>query len=210
MARPKNFLKGWPQIVTSLAICLSAIRVVSGEEKQALPSFSSASAVVDRYFSQQRDYVPSDLISQRDVQSVLASLKSAGWKVADKDQILKRVLPDGDFLVTLLGSKSGRQFARKSASDPLLYDRLDRLAQEAGGKELLESLVKLPDGERYAKSKPQRGALSMLEMLPKGKSGKARKVADYDRPTGRIYTQEQLLKQLRKSHEQAVKTAGNT
>lgn len=210
MDRRKILVARWVRLAAGAAMCVAWCTRASAAEKSELPNFATATKVVDQHFSKQRDYRPGDLISQRDVQSVLNSLKSAGWTVADKDQLLKLTLPESHFLVPLLASKQGRQFARKVSSEPLIYDRLDRLAHESGGPEMLQSLVKLPDGERYALSKPARGAPSILEMLPKGKSGKARKVPDYDKPTGRIYTQDQLLKQLRKSHELAVKAARKT
>ncbi len=35
----------------------------------------------------------------------------------------------------------------------MIYDRLDRITRESGGTQLIRDLVKLPDAEKYAKSK---------------------------------------------------------
>jgi hypothetical protein len=88
---------------------------------------------------------------------------------------------------------------RRVSGFDLIYDRLDRVSRVSGGQRMLEAIVRLPDGQRYAKPKSQlpHGVPDFLELLPKNSSGKVRTIRDYDKPTGRLYTADDLLARLR-------------
>ena len=43
------------------------------------------------------------------------------------------------------------------------------------------------------------GVPDFLDLLPKNSSGRVRTIKDYDKPTGRIYTEEELLRRLNRS-----------
>ena len=148
-----------------------------------------------------------DVLTQSEVQGLFAELKRKGLSVSDEKKILGRVLDDSDFLVRTLQTADGQRFLSKVAAEPLIYDRLDRIAREPGGQALIRDLVKLPDGDRYAKRKTPRGVPDLLDLLPKDRSGKRRQIKDYDRPTGRIYTVESLIKQTEKSSAAVTSTA---
>ena len=191
---------------------LSGVEVVAAPPQRASrghrPAASGASitprrlaAMVDRYFRTRRDYRDGDLIHRRDVVQVLAWLKKAGWEPAEAKEIEESALPANDFLVQLFSKPAGRRFMRKVASYKLIYDRLDRIARVPGGRRMLADVVRLPDGERYAAWRPQRGAPDLLDLLPKRGNGRKRHIKDYERPTGRIYTagqlKDRLMRQLR-------------
>ena len=72
-------------------------------------------------------------------------------------------------------------------------------------EKLLASLVRLPDGDRYAKRRRPRAVPGLADFLPKSPSGKTRKDKDIDKPTGRIYTEADLLRQLEESYKKAAK-----
>jgi len=177
---------------------------LSGQEEQ-LPSFDMVRGIVEPHFSAQRDYRSGDIISKRDVQPLFSQLESLGWKVSDQEEILSEMLDGGSPVVQTLRTRAGRKFMRKVSGYRLIYDRLDRISREPGGRRLVADLVKLPDGERYAKMVPRRGAPGMLEFLPKSGSGKRRRITDYKKPTGRIYTAGGFLERLEKSYAKAVR-----
>ena len=195
-----------PSLVALLAIScgLSASQAAS---RPALPPLSKVKQVIDHHFAEMPGYRRGDIIAKGDVQPLFAQLKQLGWVVADRQAIEKQLLADSHAVVTTLRTQSGRRFMRKVSGNGGIYDRLDRISRESGGKQLIRSLVKLPDGERYAKSKSARGVPGMLEFLPKKGSSKSRKVADYDKPTGQIYTVDQLTQRLEESYARAKKEA---
>ncbi len=93
---------------------------------------------------------------------------------------------------------------RQVSSRELIYDRLDRISRESGGPQLIQDIVKLPDGERYAKPKSGHGVPDLLDLLPKKASGETRKIANYHKPSGSIYTTNDLIVRLAESHRQAA------
>ncbi len=156
-------------------------------------------AVVEDYFATLPGYRSGDLIARSNAAEILRRLADAGWRPHNPRQILDDVLPDNHFVVNLLRTPQGQRFMRRVSGFDLIYDRLDRVAQVAGGPRMLEAIVRLPDGERYAHAKRQLpdGVPDFLELLPKNANGKVRTIRDYDRPTGRIYTADDLLARLR-------------
>ncbi|MFV1964220.1 MAG: hypothetical protein ACC628_02265 [Pirellulaceae bacterium] len=181
-----------------------AVSVVEASEEQP-PSLAVVQHLVNSHFSARRDFQKGDLISKRDVLPIFTELQGLGWKVADQAEILSLVLDDGSAVVQTTRTRNGKKFMRKVSGYRLIYDRLDRITREPGGRRLLADLVKLPDAERYAKMKSRRGALNMLDFLPKNRSGKRRRIADYEKPTGRIYTIDAFLKRLQQSHSKALR-----
>ena len=176
-------------------------------DKARLPSFSRVSATVQRHFAQLAEWRSGDLISQSDVRPIFTQLEQLGWQVSDQDKILKQVSPDNHFLVRTLRSKRGAKFMQQVSGYRLIFDRLDRISAESGGQKMIQSLIKLPDGARYAKQNPGRGIPGMTEFLPKNRSGKSRKVPDYKKPTGKLYTARQFLERLHESYQEDSRRA---
>lgn len=161
--------------------------------------------VVEGYFAELESYHRGDIISQTDVVAVLQRLGEQGWQPADRQQIVADTLPDANSVVALLRTDKGRRFMHKVSSYRLIYDRLDRISQVSGGQRTIEAIVRLPDGEKYALPKKQTplGVPDFLDLLPKNASGKVRSIKDYQKPTGRIYTEADLVKRLTRSREPA-------
>ncbi len=144
-----------------------------------------------------RKYRPSrdGLVSQGDVLPLIDALEAHGLKL-DRKAFLARIPSDQSPLVKLLRTPDGRKFMAQTSSNRLMYDRLDRLMREPGGPRMLHDLMKLPDAARYAKVDPGPGLPDLVDFLPKSRSGKTRRVKDYDQPTGQLYTMEDVVNAL--------------
>jgi len=174
-------------------------------EEEQLPSFGEIQQTVEDYFRGTKQH-PGDLISKSQVGEALSAVESLGWKSKDQEAILGATLDDQHVLVATLRTPPGKRFMSKISSRELMYDRLDRISTVSGGPQLIRDLVKLPDGERYAKPRSGGGVPDLLDLLPKNASGKTRRIADYHKPTGHLYTVTDLVTRLAESYqkEQAV------
>lgn len=128
-----------------------------------------------------------EIISQQDVLPLLAVLESAGM-ILDRKELMKMIPGDQSSLVQLLRTPNGRKFIGQTSNNKLMFDRLERIGNEPGGKRLLRDLMKLPDAARYAKIDTGPGVPDLIDFLPKSGSSKTRRVKDYKKPTGKLYT----------------------
>jgi len=166
--------------------------VVAGDSSA---SFSRIEQVVVDHFRAIPDYRPGSMITRSQVEAVLKKLDRLGRPLADRNEILGRVLADDEWLVQELRSSDGRKFASHIAGQPGGYDRLDRLSRLANGKRIVHDLIRGPGGYRMIEYMTQsRGGRELGKMLSKAPNG-----ADFNQPTGRIYTLDGLLAQLKKS-----------
>jgi hypothetical protein len=169
-----------------------------------LPDFKVIEQQLQTHFRTLKDHQPADLISRNQVEPLLESLAKSGWDVSDRDQILADVLADGDPLVKRLRTKAGKTFMRQSAHYPQAYDRLDHLARLSDGQRILDRLIDGPDGYKLIDYlTTTSGGKNMGKMLSEAPRG-----PKFNQPTGRIYTQEQLLARLKESHANAQRAAG--
>lgn len=145
-------------------------------------------------------YLPGDLIARGDVEPVMQALEKQGWKPATPEELLKLLLDDGHFLVRQLRSTPGMKFMRGVAKEPLVFDRLDRLSEMPGGQQLVHDIIRLPDGQQLMKKKPTPGFTDLSILLPKQANGKTPTIKDYSKPTGKIYTENDLVKALEKAY----------
>jgi hypothetical protein len=173
----------------------------TGEEK--LPTWNDVLKAVNANFEGRRLTGRHDLIARGDVTPLFDVLAKLGWKVEDRDQILGELLPDSHFLVQQLRSQPGQRFIKKVVSESLIYDRLDRVSQERGGQALIHDLIRLPDGDRYARQNPGQAVPNLLDLLPKDASGRTRQIRNYGKPTGKIYVRDQFVKRLDASYQAA-------
>ena len=62
-------------------------------------------------------------------------------------------------------------------------------------------LVRLPNGEKFSKLKKDlpHGVPDILELMPKKGNGMVRTIKDYEKPTGRIYTEAQFVQRFGRS-----------
>jgi len=166
---------------------------------QSLPTWQQVSRSIDQFYAQDKSRQPLDIITQGQTSPLFAELQKLGWKVADRDAILKRIPADNDFIVKQLRSKQGKKFMRDFSQYPDGYDKLDQLAKLPQGKKTVEALVRGPDGYKLLEymTTTQGGANlnKQLSRTPKGKG--------FTKDTGRIYTVDSLKQALKKSYDRA-------
>jgi hypothetical protein len=193
-------LPAWGATFLALAASASAQESVS----DSFPSWSEVRSAVQSHLATLPDLQPGDLITAADAAPALKAIEQMGWSGVGRGQTASKLLEDGSFLARELRSAPGRIFMRRVSGYRLIYDRLDRVSQMPGGQQLIHDMIRLPDGHRYAQFTPHQGAPPMTDFLPKGVSGKAPRVPDIDKPTGRVYTQTDLLTALEAEYRQAA------
>ena len=187
------------QFLRATAACGSAIFgiFVCGLGSAEPPlSWEKVSAKVSTILATRQGYRPGDIISHQDVKGVLAALKDLGWEVPEQSKLLETVLEDSNFLVRQARSAAGTKFMRGVAGDKLPFDRLDRLSRMSGGQQLVQSIIHLPDGQALMGKHPTPGLGDLTELLPKQANGLTPVDKNFNKPTGRIYTEAELLAAL--------------
>lgn len=203
LKRDRHFLDGVRSFSAALCWFLVAGVFAAQTDDSELPPFQAVRQTVESHFAEQRDRHSRDLISRSEVEQALDLVKALGWAIDDEREILEKTLPDAHLLVRTLRTPAGRRFMQQVSGRSLMYDRLDRVSTESGGGQLIQDLVKLPDGERYAKPKSGGGVPDLLDLLPKNASGQTRRIPDYHKPTGNLYTVSDLVARLADSHRKA-------
>jgi hypothetical protein len=164
-----------------------------------LPEFAEVEAAVSNGLAREKDLGPSDVVSRSQVRKLLDAVERLGWTLDDRREIESRVLDDGAFLIAKFRTPGGKKFMRKIASLPLAYDRIDRLAQLPQGRSTVERLIKGPDGHKLLQyMAEEQGGRELAKMLSQDGRG------NFNKPTGKLYTAEQLLAELKSLHVQAV------
>ncbi len=188
----------------AMAACSGGFGLAAEPETHSMPALSAVRRTVRQHFAKLPDFERGDLVTSDQVEPVLSQLESLGWTVADRQPILSQVPAPGEFLAAQLrGSERGVVFMREVGGMPLAYDRLDRLARLPHGKQTVSDLIQKPGGTEMIRymtaSKGGRELGRMLAHAPKGR--------DFNRPTGRIYTVDQLLARLEESYRRAIEPA---
>ncbi len=185
---------------------LFVLRPPMGWGEEGLP-WSQVENSVRRYFAANWNDKQINLMTQGHASLALRQLDHLGWQVEDQKDILKGIPADSDYLIQVLSSASGQKLLKHLPNEELLYDRLDRIIKQPGGRRLVRDMLKLPDGYRYAKANRPRGVPAMNEFLPKTRKGKDQVIRNYGKPTGRIYTLDQFITRLHESHDELVAKA---
>lgn len=181
----------WVRVALVLIWVLSSglIAVAQSNQQNNAPSDAEVSQALDQYFASIRDYKPGDLVSQSRVAAALDHVRDVtGWEAPDQDAIKKRALADNSFIVTQLSTANGRTFMRNIAKYPGTYARLDRLSTISGGQQFIKDLIS------------KKGGSDMIEYLATTQGGHklgammagVQHGVDLNKPTGRIYTAEDL------------------
>lgn len=180
-----------------VAGALLATTGAARSEAATPPDGQTITRVVRQYLTaSDRSWRPTDLIVRSQVRGILASLDKLGWKVSDSKQILRETLADNDPLVAQLETEQGRVFMRQIATMPNGYDRIDRLRYLPRGERYLHDLIRGPGGEELIDyMATTRGGEELGRMLSEDPDG-----AHFNRPTGRIYTERDLLDRLGASY----------
>jgi hypothetical protein len=180
---------------------LAAEPAPSKPKKNERPSFAEVDRHVRAHLAATKGYQPGDLLTRSQVEPLFGVLATHGWKVTDKDQILALVCEDRDPLVRHLNTSQGRKLMRSAGKDTAIYNRLHRLTMTEGGDAQLRDMMKLPNGIEVAKT---------LTNDPRGKDiarrlSRSPKAPDFSKPTGRIYTEAELVERLRTSFDEETK-----
>lgn len=177
----------------------SAIVLAPTHAAETLPKFDQVQTVVEAYFSKQKDHLPGDLISRKQVAAVCDEIARLGWTIADRAELEKRALDDGSLLMTQLRSANGKKFMRQAGAMSMGYDQLDRLSQLPQGRSTLDRMMRDPQGGKMLEffSATSNGQ-EMLKKMSRGAAGKS------DRPTGKIYTVDELSSALAESYKAAA------
>jgi len=182
-------------LLVCLATCgVSSLTVAAAERDQI--SIADFKRVVGAFVAQ-GNVSTNEVISQRDVLPLFSALERRGM-ILKRKALLELIPQDQSPLVRLLRSPHGRKFIGQTAGNELMFDRLDRIANEPGGERLLRDLMKLPDAARYAKMDTGPGVPDLIDFLPKSRSSKTRRIKDYKKPTGKLYTLDSVIDYLAK------------
>jgi hypothetical protein len=192
-------IKRWLLMVTLLIVGGGSAGSRAGEgssdETQGTkrPSFAAITAAVHKSLTRDADYRSGDLLSASQIRTALGEAKQLGWQPPDDTKLLGRVASDDEFMVTALKSDRGTPFMRQVSKMHNGYDRVDRLIRMPQGRQTVERLIQGPDGYKLIEyMTSSRGGREMGSML-----GRARD-QDFNGSTGRIYTEQQLLDELKK------------
>jgi hypothetical protein len=161
------------------------------------PTFEKVQETVEKHLALNRSYRSGDLITTSVVESLFRKLEKINWKVADRRDISKQVLPDSDWMARQFSSDSGHDFMRQIANLPGGYDRVDRLRRMPYGQQRIAALIQGPDGYKmFEYMTTTQGGKNMGAMLSQGVNGE-----DFNHSTGRIYTELDLMKRLKRSYD---------
>jgi hypothetical protein len=177
-----------------LAISLAA--PTRGQASKKSISWNDVAETVHRQLATRQGYQSGDLIAKSEVTAVLDQLKSLGWDVPERDKLLGLFLDDGHFLVQELRTPAGVRFIRGVAQQPIVFDRLDRLSGMPGGQRLIHDMIRLPNGQSFMSPHPTPGFTDLTILLPKQANGKTPRDPNFNKPTGKLYTEKDLLKAL--------------
>lgn len=196
-------MKRFVTLIT-LTVSLLAITTLTGAAPPATKvDFSGVEKIVERECRALKIADRYALISQSEVQPILAILEKSLWKVPDAERIVADTLPASHMLVQKLRTPRARSFATAVARLPHGFDRLDHVSRLSDGSTIIDRLIDTPDGYKlidYMATAPGGEELGgMLSAAPGGKN--------FNQPTGRIYTQKDLLERLEKSFTGASSAA---
>lgn len=197
----RRWLLGLALVVATAVMALAISMPVQGADRQdRLPPFREIEKLTYTRFGTDGRQM-TDLITRQAAEELFAEIGKLGWEIRDAKKLLEHVPDESDFFVQQLRSQRGRAFMRDIATMPLGYDRVDRISHLDRGHRFIRDLVKGPDGYKL---------IQYMTETPWGKNmGKqlrdAPDGANFNKPTGRIYTAEQLLAVLHDSYDAEVK-----
>ncbi len=163
----------------------------------AFPSFEDVTKTVQEVLALNPDYQAGDLVTASKVERILAKLEQNRWKVTDGRQIVKQMLPDSDWMAVRLSAPDAQQFMHDFAKLPGSYVRVDRLRHMPNGEIHIGDFIDTPDGsamiEYMTTTQEGKNLGNFLSQDPDGHN--------FNKLTGRIYTEQDLLKRLKMSYD---------
>ena len=169
-------------------------------EPQALAPFSEFEAIVRGTLEVAKTYEKNDIITRDQIAPVLKRFKARGWELKDSRKLSDRLLSPVDYMVRQLRSKQGLRFMRRIKRYKGGYDRVDRLRKMPYGNRRIRELITTPDGYKLIQyMTTTKYGLNLGKQLSKGVNG-----ANFNKPTGRIYTVDVLVEELQKHYKDEV------
>jgi hypothetical protein len=172
----------------------------SAKEKSSdgpLPKFEAVTRQVQQVLAFDKEYQAGDLLTASKVERVLLKLEQIHWKVADRREIVRLVLSDSDWLSRQLATRDGKQFMRQIGTLPGGFDRVDRLRRMPYGEGQISDFIENPEGSKMIEYMTTTAEGKNLgDQLSEGVNGR-----DFNKATGRIYTELDLLKRLKRSYD---------
>jgi hypothetical protein len=185
------------------AIVLHACWLTAGGTMATPPAppleFDAVRSAVEQYFHSLEGYQAGDLIARSHIRGALEMVSNAGWQVPEADSIAQLGLADSSFLVVRLSTPSGRRFMRRVADDQGAYARLDRLSSISGGQALVNDLIRRKGGDEFVRYLATKHGRQLGAQASATRQG-----VDLNRPTGRIYTADDLIAALRQMWDRAA------
>ena len=188
-------------ICSLAAAAESAPPVKNAVKKPAkeLPKWDQVERAANATLRSQEGYQPGDIIARSEAQACFARLAALGWEPADAQALAAAVPGDDEFIVKRLrgkNNKDGRRFMSHVSKYPEGYDRLDRMIRMPRGETITADLIHTPGGYQMVEYlATAQGGIEMGKMLSETPKGK-----NFNQPTGRIYTAEQLIARLKQSY----------
>jgi hypothetical protein len=162
-----------------------------------LPKFEAVTRQVQQVLAFDKEYQAGDLLTASKVERVFLKLEQIHWKVAERREIMRLVLSDSDWLSRQLATGDGKQFMRQIGSLPGGFDRVDRMRRMPYGESQITDFIENPEGSKMIEYMTTTAEGKNLgELVSEGVRGR-----DFNKPTGRIYNELDLLKRLKLSYD---------
>lgn len=189
-------------ILTALALMqLGTARPAVAQQKPLM-----SAALMEQLTRQHLAALPakpySDLIIWEEISPLLDEIERRGWDMPYREGLQEVMIGKSDFLSQFAQSRHGSKWL-KASNSKLLLDRVDRISRVSGGQQTLKRVAKLPNGKQYARPKAGDFQPGLVELLPPAKYGRKRKIPDYNKPTGRAYTVDQVVDKISELHAEA-------
>jgi hypothetical protein len=166
--------------------------------QSAQPDFNFVVQTLKDHFGSLPDYQPSDLLTQSQVADALKKLQQAGWKISAAESLVKLAVADESFLAKEFSTSAGRTFMRKISRHPGAYSQVDRLSSISRGQKILRDLIRQRGGDEFVEYlTTTKGGRNLGDMLAGAQQG-----VDLNKPTGRIYTANDLVAALHREFKQ--------
>lgn len=192
--RPRRFL------VAALALAMVQCLAASQAAAQ-IPSWEQVEKTFRKHYADPKSpqglAQGPPLVTYNTARRIFYELWEQRWNVSDQTEILKLCPPDSSFLAQQCLSPAGQKFLKQAADPATIFDRLERFAALPQGQQKIRDLLQGPPGHHDMLNYMLGSSGSKLLFEGAVADPNAR---DFNKPTGKIYSPEQLLERIKKSH----------
>jgi hypothetical protein len=184
--------RGVGNLLMCISLAIYMADIASAAQRSQPDAGQTIAKLVDEFFATQPGYENGDLIRRSQVEQVVGKVLSKGVKISEPAEIVKRALPDDSFMIREFSTPNGKHFMRRLAQHPDTFSHLDRLSTIPRGQQTIHDLMGLKDGDKLIEyMATTKGGRNMGAMMVQVRGG-----VDLNKPTGRIYTAEDLVEAL--------------